>query len=496
VGFIDKSVVMLYLSCFSVAGKTGAARTAVWPRNQFIYIINAEANKINLVKTKPGRGVVMKIGLISPKGSFWGNNKYFQEYWHKNPDSASYRSYWTGLSSGLLLIAALTPEKHKVELIDENFDAVDFDKDFDLVGISCMTQQAVRGYAIADEYRKRGKKVVLGGMHPTMMPDEAKQHADSVVVGEVEYLWATVLHDFENNRPKDFYRSEKLIDMKDSPVPRFGLLDPKRYSSIWIQTSRGCPHDCNFCAASKVYGKKYREKPNEQVIAELEYCMKILKNARYYFSDDNFFVNKKKKYELLEKILPLKIRWGATTDISIAEHEEILELAYKSGCNTLFIGFESLSSANLQSLDKAQWKFSYLEKYEEYIQKIQSYGIGILGAFIVGFDEDDDSIFDTTAEFIIKNNLYGAQIGILTPFPGTKLREKLEKEGRIIGSNWSNYTVFDVNYIPRNFSKDELEKKAVEIYQKVVSKESFTRKMEYFKNIHRALQNKYNGQPA
>ena len=442
-------------------------------------------------KYEARKGIKMKIGLISPKGNFWGNNKYFQEYWHTNPDSASYRSYWTGLSSALLLIAALTPEKHEVGLVDENFDAVDFDNNYDLVGISCMTQQATRAYEIADEYRKRGKKVVLGGIHPTVMPDEAKRHADAVAIGEVEYLWGEILEDFENNRPKNIYRSEKLVDMKDSPVPRFGLLDPKRYSSIWIQTSRGCPHDCDFCAASKVYGIKYREKPNEQVIDELQYCIKMLKNARYYFSDDNFFVNKKKKYELLEKILPMKIRWGATTDISIAEHENLLELAYKSGCNTLFIGFESLSSANLESIDKAKWKFSYRERYQEYIQKIQSYGIGILGAFIVGFDQDDGSVFDTIAEFAIKNNLYGTQITILTPFPGTKLWDTFEKENRIIGNNWSNYTAFDVNYIPKNFSKDELEKKTVEVYQKVINKENFMRNMEYFKKIHHSLQNKY-----
>ncbi|MBN2037230.1 MAG: B12-binding domain-containing radical SAM protein [Chitinispirillaceae bacterium] len=433
----------------------------------------------------------MKIGLVSPKGNFWGNNKYFQEYWHNNPNSASYRSYWTGLSSALLVVAALTPEKHEVELVDENFDPVDFDKDYGLVGVTCMTSQATRAYEIADGYRKRGKKVVLGGIHPTVMQDEAKQHADSVVIGEVEYLWVTILSDLENNRLKDFYRAEKLVDMKDSPKPRFDLLDPKRYTSIWVQTSRGCPHDCDFCAASKVYGKKYREKTNEQVLGELRYCTTIFKNGRYYFSDDNFFVNKSKKYELLEKITPMKIRWGATTDISIAEDEKLLELAYKSGCNTLFIGFESLSEANLESIDKAKWKFKYRDKYQEYIQKIQSYGIGILGAFIVGFDKDDSSVFDATAEFIIKNNLYGAQIAVITPFPGTRLRERLEKEGRITGNNWSNYTAFDVNYIPKNFNKDELERKAMGVYQKVINKENFIKNMEYFKNIHKKLQHQY-----
>ena len=454
-------------------------------------LVHLNKDKVTAFATVIQGIIQMKIGLISPKGNFWGNNRYFQKYWHNNPDSASQRSYWTGLSSGLLVIAALTPEKYEVELADENLDVVDFEKDYKLVGISCMTQQATRAYEIADEYRRRGKKVVLGGIHPTVMPDEAKLHADSVVIGEVEYLWGKILVDFENNRLQDFYRAEKLVNMKDSPVPRFDLLDPKKYSSIWIQTSRGCPHNCNFCAASKVYGKKYREKSNEQIIGELQYCMKVFKNSRYYFSDDNFFVNKRKKYELLEKMLPLKIRWGATTDISIAEHEELLELAYKSGCNTVLIGFESLSGANLESIDKAKWKFNYREKYQEYIQKIQSYGIGILGAFIVGFDGDDSSAFDSIAEFINETHLYGAQVMILTPFPGTDLRDTLEKEGRITGNNWSNYTAFDVNYLPGKLSKDELERGVVQIFQRITQKENFMKNMEYFKNIHRSLQKKY-----
>ena len=430
----------------------------------------------------------MKIGLISPKGSSWSNNKYFQEYWNNNPNSTSYRNYWTGLSSGLLVVAALTPEKHEVEMVDENVNEIDFTKGYDLVGISCMTQQATRAYEMADEYRKRGKKVVLGGIHPTVMPEEAKQHADSVVVGEVEYLWATVLRDFENNRPQDFYRTEKLIDIKDSPVPRFDLLDPKKYSTLWIQTTRGCPHDCNFCAASKVYGRKYREKSNEQVIKEVVHAKSIFTNARYYFSDDNFFVNKNKRRQLLEELVPLKIRWMAQTDISIAEDEELLSLAYKSGCAFLFIGFESLNSANLKNIDKEKWKYGYFDKYPDYIKKIQSHGIGVQGAFIVGFDEDDNSVFDRIADFIIGNNMYGAQITILTPLPGTKLRDLLEKEGRITGNSWGNYTGFDVNYVPKKLTKDDLERGVVQIYQRITAKENFLKNMEHFKKIHKTLQ--------
>ena len=325
----------------------------------------------------------MNIGLISPQGKFGGNNKYFQD-WCNSPTSGwldAYKDYFGGFSTGLLVVAALTPDKHQVELVDENVDEIDFDREYDLVGISYMTQQATRAYAIADQFRKRKRKVVLGGIHPTVLPEEAKIHADSVVVGEVEYLWEKVLRDLEANRLQEFYRSEEPVDMKDSPLPRFDLLDPKKYSSLLLQTSRGCPHDCEFCAASKVYGRKYREKSTAQVLREIEYGKSLFGNVPFYLWDDNFFVSKGRRRELLEQLTSLQIRWLSQTDISIAEHDDLLSLAYQSGCILLFIGFESLRGENLRQIDDRQWKYRYLSKYAEYIEKIQSHGIRVQGGF-------------------------------------------------------------------------------------------------------------------
>jgi radical SAM superfamily enzyme YgiQ (UPF0313 family) len=430
----------------------------------------------------------MKIGLISPKSQFWGANKYFREYWHDNPNAATYRARWSGLSLGLLVVGALTPDKHEIEFIDENVDEIDFGIDYDLVGVSCMTQQATRAYAIADEFGKRKRKVVLGGIHPTLLPQEAKTHADSVVVGEVEYVWEKVLRDFEANRLQDFYKADKLVNMKDSPPPRFELLNPKTYPQIWIQASRGCPHDCEFCAASKIYGRKYRDKSSEQVIKEIEYAKSIFGNVWYAFADDNLFVNKSERRRLLEQLAPLNIRWSTQTDISIAEDDELLSLTYKSGCRALFIGFESLNGANLRNIDDRQWKHKHLHTYSEYIQKIQSHGIGVIGAFIVGFDEDDASTFATLTDFITTNHLWGIQVAIVTPFPGTRLRDRLQAEGRIAPSDWDNYTMFDVNFVPKKMTKDELERGVVQIYQKVTDKETGLETMKYFKNIHGKLQ--------
>jgi len=430
----------------------------------------------------------MKIGLISPKSQFWGANKYFREYRHNNPDSASYHNQWKGIGSGLLVVAALTPDKHEVELVDEDVDEIDLDREYDLVGVSCMTQQAPRAYAIADEFRKRKRKVVLGGIHPTLLPQEAKTHADSVVVGEVEYVWAKVLRDLEANRLQDFYKADKLVDMKDSPVPRFDLLDPEKYSRFWIETSRGCSHDCDFCAASKIYGRKYREKSNQQIIKEIEYAKSIHSKNRCYFLDDNFFVNKSGRRRLLEQLVPLNVRWVTGTDISIGEDEGLLALAYESGCRVVFVGFESLSGVNLRMIDAQQWKHKQLPKYPEYIEKIQSHGIGVQGSFIVGFDEDDASTFNAITDFVRTTHLYDVKISVLTPYPRTRLRERLQKEGRIAATDWDNYTSLDVNYVPKKMTKDELERGVVETYQKVTDKEHLLKNMEYFKKIHAELQ--------
>jgi radical SAM superfamily enzyme YgiQ (UPF0313 family) len=185
----------------------------------------------------------------------------------------------------------------------------------------------------------------------------------------------------------------------------------------------------------------------------------------------------------------MKIRWMAQTDVSIAEHDDLLELAYRSGCVFMFIGFESLNAGNLERLDKDKWKYKRLEKYPEYIRKIQSFGIGVQGAFIVGFDEDDATVFDSIAEFIINNNLYGAQISVLTPFPGTRLRDTLEKENRLmLSAGWNTYTGFDADYIPKKISRDDLERGVVRVYQRITEKEVFLKNMEHFKNIHKKLQ--------
>ncbi len=428
----------------------------------------------------------MKIALISPKGSFMSKSN--PAFYSSTNVLESFRNTWSGLGPGLLIIAALTPPSFDIEVIDENVETINFSNTYNLIAISFMTQQATRAYQIADKFKEMNVKVVLGGIHATVLPEEAKRHADSVIIGEAEYLWPEFINDFKKNKIKPFYKSDKIVDLKDSPIPRYDLIKNKNYKIIWIQTTRGCPHDCEFCAASKVFGFKYRKKSIEQVIEEVKLVQKIIgNNVRIVFGDDNFFVNESYSIAMLERLIPLKIRWGAQTDISIAKKDKILNLLYKSGCLQFFIGFESLSEQNLRGLDKRGWKLKQLKNYSEYIRKIQSYGIGVMGAFILGLDHDDISVFKKLEDFIIKNYLADTQISILTPLPSTPLRNRLEKEKRILPTKWENYTGWDVNFIHKTLSKEQLENGVLNIYRNINDKKVYFEKMEYYKKIHRKL---------
>ncbi|MFH1478256.1 MAG: radical SAM protein [Candidatus Omnitrophota bacterium] len=426
----------------------------------------------------------MKLALISPKGKI-SNNPAFIDFWNSSKDIDFYRNHFTGSSSGLLIMASLTPKDWEIDLIDENLEDINFDKDYDLIGLGSMTQQATRAYEIADKFRKKGSKVVMGGIHATVLFEEAKEHVDSVVIGEGEEIWPNVLSDFIDNKLKPYYKSESFFDLTKSPIPRYDLLDPNKYKTIWIQTTRGCPIDCEFCCASNVYGSKFRYKTVNQIVKELEKIKSIWgRKALINFADDNMFVNKKFSSELIAEIKRLKIRWFAQTDISVSDDEDFLTLLKDSGCAILFVGFESLNYDNFKTMNKSNKKAKYFKDYSKIIAKIQRHGIGIMGSFIVGFDGDDVSVFDKTANFIIENDLFATQATVLTPLPGTRLQKRLSKENRLIVSKWDNYTFTNVNFKPNKMSISELEKGLLNIYKKVYSREVTLKKTQYFRKIY------------
>ncbi len=435
--------------------------------------------------------IAIKLALITPKGVFFCNDTLLSNFFKNFLSTAdsvlmpTKYAYRFGGNQGLLVVAALTPADFNINFIDENHDHIDFDAHYDLVAISAMTQQATRAYEIADEFRRRGIKVVIGGIHATVLPEEAKEHADSVVIGEAENTWPEFINDFIHGDIRPFYKSASPVDLSKSPLPKYELLKKYDYKMIWVQTTRGCPRDCEFCCASNVYGRNYRRKTIGQVLYEINYIRSLWDEPVINFTDDNMFIDKAYSYELARKLGQMGLRWTAQTDISVADDNLFLELLQKNGCILLFIGFETLSKEN--RIDKHGWKQSKIEAYSAVIKKIQNLGIGILGSFIIGLDEDDDSTFEKLSDFIIGNRLYAAQITVLTPLPGTRLRTRLLKENRILTSDWKRYTFLDVNFTPQRMKPEEIQRGICDIYKQIYSKEARIAVIKHFKEIRSKL---------
>lgn len=348
----------------------------------------------------------------------------------------------------LPLLAGLTPRDIDVQLIDENIESVDTNMPCDGVAITCMTASATRAYEIADAFRNRKIPVVMGGIHPTAMPDEAAAHCDSVIIREAEPVWPRVLADLAANTLKARYQSPEYCDMKGLPIPRRDLLKRERYlTTNVIQTARGCPNGCSFCSVPSIFGKHYRFRPIPEVIEEIHSTQGWLG-----FVDDNI-VGTSRADELFEALIPLGRRWVGQGDLSMADDPELMRLAVKSGCQAMFIGLESLSQKNL----KATHKRPNIDKdMGQAITAIHRAGIEIIGSFVLGLDEDNCETFAKTVEFAQRHKLAAAQFAVLTPFPGTEMRDKLVSEDRVSDNDWSHYTMSNVVFRPLHMTDDEL----------------------------------------
>jgi len=360
---------------------------------------------------------------------------------------------------GLLKVAALTPPDWEIAIVDEKVEGVDFDQHADIVGITAMTPAVNRAYQIADEFRARGKKVVMGGMHISKLPDEALQHCDSVVVGEAEELWGTLLDDFKKGELKSLYRHENGYPSLDNlPIINWDLYKDKRYLPVHsIETTRGCPHNCEFCSVTNSFGGKFRNRPVDEVEKEIQNLKPfegkfILKNT-VFFADDNIISSRRHAKELLTRIIPYNLKWVGQASVNIAKDDEILDLCRKSGCMGILIGFESLSVDSLSHMGKG---FNKPRNYIDVIKKVHDYGIGINCSFVLGFDHDDEGIFDRTLEFIVKAKLDVCYFSILTPYPGTRLYAQMREEGRLIDHDWSNYNTNYVVYKPKLMTPERL----------------------------------------
>lgn len=378
----------------------------------------------------------MKLLIVAPK---WPEDSLWGQIYFRFPYLA------------LTILAALTGEEWKISIIDENVDAIDFSDLPDLVAISIMTPLSKRGYEIADAFRGKGVSVVLGGIHPTMMKDEAKTHADSVVMGEAEETWPLVLSDFKRGNLQPFYESANFCSLDKLAVPERNLLNRKGYFfTNTVQTTRGCPFDCVFCSVTSFYGRTYRVRPVENVISEIAQMEK----GFLFFVDDNIVGKPSYAKELFGALIPLKIKWFSQASLSVVKDRELLNLAQRSGCKGLFIGFESLSQENLRAMGKSTNRVS---EYKDAIRMLHDHGIGIQGSFIFGMDHDDSSVFSDVIRFIEKTHLEAVLFSVLTPFPGTRTYETLQKENRIIDTDWEKYDMNHVVFRPKKMTPEELQ---------------------------------------
>jgi len=388
-------------------------------------------------------------------------------------------------SLGLLTVAALTHKDLEVEYIE--IDQLPKDKSelqkFDLVGISSFTARIKAAYKLADMYRELGIPVVLGGIHVSLMPEEAQNHADSIVLYGAEGAWPKLIEDFKKGQMKPKYEGLKsdVFSPENYVVPRFDFLKGRSYNRITIQTSRGCPHSCEFCAASLRITSKFQQKPVEFVVNEIEKALECTEHSFFEFADDNTFVNKKWGKDFLKAITPLNINWFTETDISVADDDELLDLMAKSGCRQILIGFESPSADGLQGMNPNDWKLKRHKSYIESINKIQSKGVSVNGCFIVGLDNDTPETFNQIKQFADEAKLIEIQITVYTPFPGTPLYHRLKSENRLLqDENWDRCTLFDVNFKPKNMSLEQLEDGIKWLFKNLYNEDEFLKRKRYY----------------
>jgi radical SAM superfamily enzyme YgiQ (UPF0313 family) len=372
------------------------------------------------------------------------------------------------LPYGLLQLASVTPPEVEVEILDEKVDVLPERLDADLVGISVFTTaNAPRAYEVAGRYRAQGIPVVLGGAHASALPDEALRHADSVVVGEGEAVWPTVLRDHARGQLQPLYRGG-LPELTQLPSRRpWHLLQTGRYPApLVVQTTRGCPVGCEFCSVPAFNGKKMRHKTIDQVLDDLQDVSRVRPGlytrlaSTVFFLDDSFGTDVLYYRALMQAIVDrgLKLRWVTQATTAIAQKPDLLALAARSGCVGVLIGFESLSQESLREADK-----SYRARtYGEIIDKLHDHGIGVEGTFIFGFDHDDADVFERTVEFCQRTRLNVAQFSSLTPLPGTRMFDRFRADGRMLYApwndprQWARFNLFETVIRPRQMTPERL----------------------------------------
>jgi len=368
-----------------------------------------------------------------------------------------------------LYVAASLPSGVETRIVDEDVEPIDFEAEADLVGVSFMTYNAPRAYEIADEFRRRGRPVVFGGYHPSFLPEEAVRHADAVCVGEAEGSVPQMIADFRAGCLRPVYHSA-LVSLAGLPIPNRSLIRQGGYiTPDAVQATRGCPHACTFCSVTAFGQHRFRTRPVDEVIDEVQRLGRWL-----IFMDDNIIGDRDYAKELLARLAPLKRRWCSQCSMRIAADAELLDLARKSGCVALFVGLESLSDGNLRACRKPTRRAL---DYGRAIARLHAAGIGVYAGFVFGMDEDDAHVFGRTLEFLGEARVDVAQITILTPFPGTPLFDEMERQGRIRSRDWSLYDFDHVVFEPKRMSPEILQAGADWVQSRFYSRTSTWRRV-------------------
>jgi len=357
-------------------------------------------------------------------------------------------------------IAAAIPDNIEIEIIDMYVQNIDYESiNADLALVTTLTTFANIAFEVAGKLKKKGITVIAGGVHALVMPEECQQHFDAIALGEAELLLDDIFNDFRNGNLKKRYETKEQLDLTKCKIPRYDLLQLNKYTFTALMASKGCAFDCDFCSSRLITGAGFRHKSVEQVINEIRYIQELHEKDpsvpdTIFFVDSNLYTDRGFLKELLNALIPFEIhRWGLFASVNIANDDEILDLLQKANCEIIQIGFESINPASLKNNNKKQ---NNPVKYKEILEKLSAKGIYAFGSFIFGFDDDDCNVFKETAEAIEEADFMITGFSTLTPFPGTKVYERLSEEGRILHKDWSKYNMEEVVYKPKMVTEEEL----------------------------------------
>lgn len=388
------------------------------------------------------------------------------------------------LDLGVHTVMACTPRDVDIAFVDEYLEEIDYDIETDAVALSAKTSCVTHAYDVADEFRRRGKTVILGGIHASLRPHEALEHVDCVVTGEAENVWRVAVEDLKRGQLKPRYDADGFPDMGKIPAPAWNHGPANQYLFHQLQTTRGCPFRCRFCSVPDISGQDFRFKPVACVVNEIRSLPKsrgpIASGKPLYIVDDNFISRVRYTKELLRALIPLREKgelpsWSAETTLNVAVDEEMLDLFEKAGCATLIIGFESVTEASLAAMDKP---VNFCLTYQDAVERIHARGMTVIGNFIVGFDTDTTAVFKQTLDFVQKTGILYPFFSILTPMPGTKLFDDFASQGRLDHQDWERYDTRHVVMQPAQMTRDQLMDGYVWLYEQSYGSDKLWDRME------------------